>query len=152
MTEHFTQAELERSETARRLGLSNVCLPELLPNMRRVADVLEKIRAHYGKPIHVTSCYRSPEVNKAVGGSPTSAHRFALAADFEVSGVANAEVCEWLASEASGVDFDQVIYEFGPTGWVHIGIAPPDGGAVRRQVLSAVKQGGKTVYLQGIRA
>jgi zinc D-Ala-D-Ala carboxypeptidase len=144
LTEHFSLAEMSRSETATRKGLDNTIPVNLIPNAVQVAEVLEKIRAHYGKPIRVLSCYRSPDVNKAVGGSKTSAHRFAFAADHEVEGVANIDVCRWIAANIP--DFDQVIYEFGPTGWIHIGLS----ASPRRQSLTAVKRDGKTVYLPGI--
>lgn len=144
VTEHFSRRELEFSGTATRLGLDNVCPPELLPNMEHVADRLEMVRAHFGKPIRVHSCYRSPAVNKAVGGSPTSAHRFAHAADFTIPGVSVLEVCRWCAENIP--DFDQVIYEFGETGWIHMGFTTK---TPRRQLLTARKQGGKTVYTEG---
>lgn len=143
ITDHFSLLELTRSSTATRLGLDNTIPEELMPNALRVAEALEKIRAHFGKSIHVTSCYRAPEVNKAVGGSPTSAHRFASAADFEVDGVPNIEVCKAIPEILD--DYDQIIYEFGPTGWVHLGFAQTP----RHQKLSATKQNGKTVYSPG---
>lgn len=145
LTEHFTVKEMTHSETAIRRGLDNTCPDGLKANMKRVADALEILRAHYGTPIRVTSCYRAPAVNKAVGGSPTSAHRFANAADFTVSGVPNIEVCRKVPELIP--DFDQVIYEFGPSGWVHLGFT---NKAPRKQMLSAVKRDGKTVYLPGI--
>lgn len=144
ITEHFSLEELAHSEAALRRGLDNTIPAELMANVRRVAQALELVRAHFGKPIHVTSCYRSPSVNLAVGGSLTSAHRFALAADFEIPGVPNIEVCRALPQIIS--DFDQIIYEFGPTGWVHVGL----GDHPRRQLLSAVKKNGKTIYLPGL--
>lgn len=144
LTEHFTIEEMQRSSTATRLGLLNVCPTALVPNMLEVATHLETIRAHFNAPVHVLSCFRSPEVNKAVGGSPTSAHRFAHAADFTVQGVANIDVCRWVAENVP--DFDQVIYEFGPDGWCHLGF----GGAVRGQLLTATKEGGKTIYRKGL--
>jgi len=145
ITTHFTAGEMERSSTATRLGLRNVCPPELIGNMLEVASALEIIRDHFKAPIHVTSCYRSPAVNAAVGGSPTSAHRFAHAADFEVSGVSNIDVCRWVAKNIK--DFDQIIYEFGPSGWCHLGFT---GRTPRMQSLTATKVGGKTVYHTGI--
>ena len=145
LTEHFTVEEMTHSEAATRRGLDNTCPDDLKANMQRVADALEVIRAHYNAPIYVTSCYRSPKVNKAVGGSPTSAHRFASAADFEVSGAQNIDVCRKVAELLP--DFDQIIYEFGPSGWVHLGFT---NKTPRKQLLSAVKRDGKTVYLPGI--
>lgn len=145
LTEHFTLEEMTRSSTAVRLGLANDPPDEYLDNIRQVAAALEVVRAHFGRPIRVTSCYRSPEVNRAVGGSPTSAHRFGYAADFTVDGVPNIVVCEWIRDNLS--DFDQVIYEFGPRGWVHLGLCRYKP---RRQKLTAFKEAGKTVYKQGI--
>lgn len=145
LTEHFTKPEMERSSTAIRLGLDNTCPPALMPNMVAVAAHLETVRAHFNAPIHVTSCYRSPDVNAAVGGSKTSAHRYAHAADFEVSGVANIDVCRWVAENIP--DFDQIIYEFGPTGWCHIGFT---NGTPRKQLLSATKCKNRTVYTAGL--
>jgi hypothetical protein len=145
LTEHFTKEEMERSSTAIRLGIDNTCPMELLSNMIDVANHLEVIRAHFGKPIHVTSCYRSDATNRAVGGSPTSAHRFAFAADFEVQGVSNLEVCKWVAENMKG--YDQIIYEFGEQGWCHLGFSHRNP---REQKLSAVKVGGRTVYKDGL--
>ena len=145
LTENFTKEEMERSSTAIRKGLSNICPPELFINMIDVANHLEIIRAHYGVPVHVTSCYRSPAVNKAVGGSKTSAHSFAHAADCEVTGIKILALCQWCAANIKG--FDQIIYEFGPTGWMHIGFT---NGVPREQVLTATKVDGKTVYTKGL--
>jgi hypothetical protein len=145
LTQHFASEEMERSSTAIRMGLDNSCPNELFGNMIDVAVHLETVRAHFNAPIHVTSCYRSPDVNNAVGGSKTSAHRFAHAADFEVQGVANIDVCRWVAENIP--DFDQIIYEFGPEGWCHMGFT---NSAPRKQLLTATKQGGKTVYQNGL--
>lgn len=143
MTEHFTLAELQFSATAYRLGLDNTCPPDLLPNMARVAECLELIRAHFGKPVRVLSCYRSPAVNSAVGGSKTSAHLYALAADFTIPGIAVGEISRWCAENIE--DFDQVISEFGA--WVHLGFTTREP---RRQTLTAKKIGVKTVYREGL--
>lgn len=144
LTEHFTKEELERSNTAIRLGLPNICPSELTPNMLKVATYLEQVRSHYDKPVRVLSCYRAPAVNSAVGGSATSAHRFALASDTTVDGVSVKELCIWCSENIA--NFDQIIYEFGETGWMHIGFTNKEP---RKQCLSAVKVGGKTVYTQG---
>lgn len=143
ITEHFTAEELQFSATGARLGLDNTCPSELIPNMRLVADRLELVRAHFGTPVRVLSCYRSPAVNVAVGGSRNSAHRYALAADFIIPGVPLVEIARWCADNIK--DFDQIIYEFGS--WVHMGFA--DKGP-RRQMLTAIKVGGKTVYRTGL--
>ncbi len=146
VTEHFTLREMLRSEAATRHGLSN--LPEsqeILDNIERVAEALEKIRAHYGRPVVVTSCYRSIVVNSAVGGARTSAHLKGLAADHTVPGIPLPDLCREIPQIVP--DFDQIIYEFGPSGWCHLGLSV---GEPRRQLLTAVKRGGRTVYKIGI--
>lgn len=146
ITENFTLEELTCSATSHRLGLDNTLPAQFLRNAELVANALERVRASFGgKPVRITSCYRSKAVNAAVGGSPTSAHMAAMAADFEVSGVLNIDVCRSIPEIIP--EFDQVIYEFGPTGWVHLGLTHE---LPRHQLLTAVKLGGTTVYKTGI--
>lgn len=146
ITEHFTLEELTRSATALRQGLDNTLPAQFLRNAEKVADALERVRAYFGgRPIRVTSCFRSKAVNAAVGGSLTSAHCSAMAADFEVIGVPHIEVCRAIPEIVP--EFDQVIYEFGTTGWSHLGLAHQ---TPRQQQLTAVKIHGKTVYKPGI--
>lgn len=146
ITKHFSLREMSRSATGTRLGLPNNPPAELMPNILKVCERLEQVREHYGKPVTVRSCYRAPAVNTAVGGSKTSAHRFGLAADFEVEGVPNIDVARWCRDNIA--DYDQIIYEFGEDGWVHIGFTA--SSEPRKQLLSAVKDGGKTVYKSGL--
>jgi len=101
LTEHFTKEEMVRSSTAIRLGINNSCPTEFVPNMMRCAVHGEKIREHYLSPVKVTSCYRSPALNKAVGGSKTSAHSSASAMDCTVQGVGVLELCKWCAENIS---------------------------------------------------
>lgn len=146
LTEHFTLAELTVSSTAVRKGISNQPTDGHLPNLIKVAEALEVVREHFGRVIKVTSGYRSEALNKAVGGSKTSAHCSGLAADFTVEGIENKLVCQWI--EKFFPDFDQVIYEFGPEGWVHLGLS---NGVGRKQSLTAVKTTQKkTMYKPGI--
>jgi len=145
LTDHFTTEELTRSSTAIRHGMNNDIPSFLMSNARLMAETLEVIRARFQSPVRVTSCYRSPALNTLVGGSKTSSHIHALAADFTVDGFSNKLVCEILASMLT--NFDQIIYEFGETGWVHLGLSKT---SPRGEVLSAVKQNGKTVYKKGI--
>ena len=81
LTEHFTLEELIKSSTADRLKIDNTPTKSIISNLTEVAQLLEKIRTTYGKPIIVTSGYRSEALNKAVGGSKTSQHRLGQAAD-----------------------------------------------------------------------
>ncbi|MDD2319157.1 MAG: D-Ala-D-Ala carboxypeptidase family metallohydrolase [Geobacteraceae bacterium] len=146
ITEHFTLEELTRSATALRLGLDNTLPAQFYRNVELVAETLERIRTFFGnRPIRVTSCFRSKSVNTAVGGSLTSAHLVAMAADFEVIGVSNIDVCR--AIPLIIPEYDQCIYEFGPTGWIHLGLAH---SSPRHQPLTAVKVHNKTVYKPGI--
>lgn len=145
ITEHFTLEELTFSSTALRHGLDNTLPAQYLRNVEKVAAALEKIRAHFGAPVRVTSCFRSKSVNAAVKGSLTSAHMVGMAADIKVPGVPVIEVCR--AIPALIPEYDQVIYEFGPTGWTHLGLAH---ASPRNQQLTALHIRGKTVYKPGI--
>lgn len=130
MSEHFSLKELTRSDYAARNGLSNVPMPRIVENIEQVLmPGLEQVRKLLGHPMHITSGYRSQAVNTAVGGSPTSQHRFGLAADFHCDGFgSSAEIVAAIA--ASDIPFDQLIDEFGQ--WVHISFVRREP---RRQVL-----------------
>ena len=97
--------------------------------LQRTAELLERVRALLGKPVLVSSGYRSPLVNRAVGGAASSAHMLGCAADFSSPGFgAPLEICH--AIVASDIPFDQLIHEY--RAWVHIAWAP----SPRRQVLT----------------
>jgi putative chitinase len=109
--------------------------------------ILEPVRAHFGKPVQINSSYRAPLVNKAVGGSKTSQHVNGQAIDFEVPGVDNKKVADWVADN---LEFDQVILEFYTagdknSGWVHASIKKEGGNRKLRMIASKSKAGG-TVY------
>jgi zinc D-Ala-D-Ala carboxypeptidase len=111
--------------------------------------VLQPVRDHFGKGVKVNSGFRDVEVNAKVGGSKTSDHTRGMAADIEIPGVANAELAQWIVDNVS---FRQVILEFytpgiPDSGWVHVSY---NAGDNKKQVLTATKQSGKTVYLQGL--
>lgn len=150
LSPNFTLAELTRSQAARRHGLKNTPGPAAVANLRRLADLLEDVRLMLKRPVFVTSAYRAPAVNRRVGGSATSAHCFGLAADLEVPGLSPSQVAAMLAGDKKLMaQVDQLILEFPPGGWVHLGLAKP-GRAPRRQVLTATRRGGKVVYLPGL--
>lgn len=140
LSPNFTLSELTVSETAARKGLNNVPDAKALANLARLAGVLEQVRALVGRPVVVTSGYRSKAVNKAIGGSTTSAHMSGLAADINCPGLTVKQLAQKIA--ASGIQFDQLIQEF--DGWVHIGLSE---GPPRRQVLT-IRKG--TGYVEGI--
>ena len=148
LTQHFSLAELTVSPTAKRLGLSNNPTPEHIENMRFVCErILEPVRAHFGKPVTINSSYRSPAVNAKVGGSKTSQHCNGEAVDFEIQGLSNKALADWIGDN---LEFDQVILEFwsskegANSGWVHASIRRD--GKNRKQRLIASKKNGKTTY------
>lgn len=123
MTPHFALAELTHSQTADRLGLDNTPPAWVLTNLKRLADGLEQVRKLTGKPISVSSGYRSPSVNQAVGGAAKSQHVDGNAADIicPAFGSVNTLVS---AIAKSDIQYDQCISEFvradGTGGWCHI--------------------------------
>jgi putative chitinase len=147
LTEHFSLAEMIVSPTAKKLGLSNTPTPEHIENMRYCCEkILEPVRAKFG-PVTINSSYRAPLVNKAVGGSKTSQHVNGQAIDFEVKGVDNKVVADWIGDN---LEFDQVILEFYTkgdknSGWVHASIKKGGGNRKVRMIASKSKAGG-TVY------
>lgn len=148
LTANFTLEELIVSPTAKRLGLSNVPSPEHIANMKYVCEkILEPVRAHFGKPVQINSSYRSPLVNKAVGGSKTSQHSNGEAVDFEIPGISNKAVADWVADN---LEFDQVILEFynakdgANSGWVHASIKRNGANRKQRLIASKSKSGGTT--------
>jgi hypothetical protein len=141
LSEHFTLDEMILSQTAARKGIDNTPSAEIVANLKVMAATLEEIRALLGAPILISSGYRSPALNKAVGGSKKSAHMLGLAADFTAPGFGTVlQVAKKIA--ASDIAFDQVIYEFGS--WVHVGLRVE---APRREKLSIFTGTG---YLPGI--
>ena len=148
LTEHFSLAEMIVSPTAKRLGLSNTPTPEHIENMRYCCEkILEPVRNHFGKPVQINSSYRAPLVNKAVGGSKTSQHVNGQAIDFEIPGIDNKTVADWIGDN---LEFDQIILEFYTkgdknSGWVHASIKKAGGNRKMRMIASKSKAGG-TVY------
>lgn len=142
LTEHFTLAELTDSPTAMRKGISNLPNDTVIGNLQRIADTLEQVRALFGKPLVISSGYRSSALNATVGGSKNSAHLTGLAADFTVPGMTPSDTAKAIA--ASDIAFDQLIYE---GTWVHIGLSV---GTPRREILTAHFGGGPATYTRGI--
>ena len=135
LSPHFTLDELTFSQTAERLGLNNDPGPEVLAALKRTALGLEAVRVRLGgAPILVSSGYRAPPVNAAVGGSPSSQHMRGEAVDFTAPrfGVPR-QIVDALAD--SDVPYDQLILEFGR--WVHISFS----GNPRRHALVIDRSG-----------
>ena len=148
LSEHFTLEELTVSPTAKKLGLPNNPTPEHIENMKYVCEkILEPVRVHFGKPVQINSSYRSPAVNAKVGGSETSQHSNGEAVDFEIPGIDNKTVADWVGDN---LIFDQIILEFytkgdKSSGWVHCSIKRNGQNRKQRLIASKSKAGG-TVY------
>lgn len=134
MGKYFTVAEMMRSDTAARKGIDNKIPKEYLDNVLQLIEkVLDPLREKYGKPIIVTSGYRCPALNKAVGGSPTSDHMRGCAADIHGTPSTKAENKRlFYMIQSLGLDFDQLIDEKGFS-WVHVSYRE---GNNRKQVLA----------------
>jgi len=137
ITPNFTLAELAASETAARHGWDNTPGPSELANLKRLADLLEQVRALLGKPVLVNSAFRSKRVNDAVGSKDTSQHRIGCAADIRVPGMTPDQVCRKII--ASGIAFHQVIREY--DAWVHVSVPNTIDTPARRQALIIDRNG-----------
>lgn len=162
VTEHFSKKEMTRSDTAARRGWDNTPNAEQWANVLYTAQQLEKIRAYIttklGAPraLIVTSCFRSERVNRAIGGSPKSAHLHGLAADFDVAGLTSPQTARLIKEMADKglIAYDQLILEHpkrGNAAWVHIGFKA-GGKGQRGQELTANVVKGQTVYSKGLLA
>ena len=143
LSEHFTLEELTFSATAQRKQIDNKPPAEVLENMKRLAAGLEEVRAVLGnKPMRINSGYRSPKLNRAVGGARLSAHMAGYAADFVCPDFGSPlKIVKALA--ATGIQFDKLIQE---GTWVHISFAPE----ARRQLLTAHFGPNGTSYTAGV--
>ena len=144
LSENFSRAEIEHSNTAKRLGISNEMSDKHLENMQRVIDnLIQPMRDAIG-PIRISSGYRSPKLNKAIGGSSRSQHSKGEALDlqfWEKGKMNNKVIYDWVLE--SGVEFDQMINEFDYS-WIHISLKSKEN---RSQILEAYKdEKGKTAY------
>ena len=123
VTKNFTLAEFEISGTAERRGLDNNVPPLHIENVKELAKVMQKIRDFLGVPVVITSGYRSAEVNRLVGRSPTSHHRYAAAADWIAPGFGTPLECaKAIAPHQKLWGITHLIHEF--NGCTHIGILP----------------------------
>ena len=126
LSPHFTLAEMTVSQTAARNGIDNTPTHEVLARMRKTAQGLEAVRTVLGgAPIIISSGYRSPAVNAAVGGAKASQHLTGEAVDFTAPRFGSV-VDVFDAIRRSGIKYDQIIQEFGS--WVHISFSDKPRG------------------------
>jgi hypothetical protein len=144
LSKHLELAEVIRSSTAKRLGIKNEPTSEHLSNLKLLAEnIFEPIREHFGRPIFISSGYRSAALNKATkGASTTSQHSKGEALDLDMDGteISNKQVFDFIKNN---LNFDQLINEFDYS-WVHVSYSST--GKQRKQILSATKVNGKTTY------
>lgn len=142
LSKHLSREEFERSDAAINYGINNsMNSGQLAKAMALAINCFEPIREHLGKPIRVNSGYRSPAVNKRIGGALTSQHSLGEAIDLDLH---DRDLFEWIIDN---VVFDQLIYEAGndtEAAWFHISYRE---GHNRKQVLRMIKKGGKSTYI-----
>ena len=147
ISKHISGREGVYSTTATRLGIKNEPNKKQLNNMKLIAEeVFEPLRAYVGGPIKINSFYRSPKLNKAIGGSTKSQHCNGQAIDIDdtFGRCTNAEMFEFIKKH---LDFDQIIWEFGNDknpNWVHVSYVSPQEN--RNRCLKAYKENNKTKY------
>lgn len=141
LSKYFTLYEMTRSQKASQRNILNVPNDAQIENLIELCIcVLDRIRETVGRPIMVTSGYRSNLLNKAVGGSRTSQHLQGQAADIQVKGMKTEQLFQLILK--SGIEFDQCIQEFDT--WIHISF---NKGNNRKQALRAIKRNGQTVFI-----
>ena len=148
LTKNFSLLELTKSQTAERKGIDNTPSTEHQENLKLLCEsILQPVRDHFGKVVTISSGYRSPELCTAIGSKITSQHAKGQAADFEIFGVSNKTLADYIDSE---LHYDQLILEYWKesdpnSGWVHCSFSE---GNNRKQYLRAYKEDGKTKYEQ----
>jgi hypothetical protein len=147
ISKHISDKEGVYSTTATRRGIDNAPNEEQLECMETLAnEVFEPLRDYVAKPIKINSFFRSPELNKAIGGSYTSQHCKGQAIDIDdtYGHMTNAHMYHWIKDN---LDFDQMIWEFGDNdnpNWVHISYVSPQEN--RNRCLKAYKENKTTKY------
>ena len=136
LSNNFVLSEVTRSNTAKRLGISNGPNKDHLRNIQRlVTNILQPLRDDLG-PIRISSGYRNPALNRAIGGSSKSQHCKGEALDLQFwkeGKIANKEIYDWILKNE--IEFDQMINEF-DFAWIHISLTKEGN---RKQVLEAYK-------------
>jgi len=147
ISEHISMKEALRSNTAKRLGIDNMPDNDTLVTMQITAQhIFEPLRNKFNEPIYISSFYRSPELNKAIRGSASSQHCKGEAIDIDdvYSKASNADFFNYIKDK---LEFDQLIWEFGDDenpAWVHVSYSL---GKNRMRVLKAIKENGRTKYI-----
>ena len=144
LSKNFVLSEITRSNTAKRLGISNEPTKEHLENIQRlISNLIQPMRDELG-PIRISSGYRNPSLNRAIGGSRSSQHCKGEALDLQFwknGQMCNKEIYDWIIN--SHLEFDQMINEF-DFAWIHLSLKEKSN---RKEVLEAYKNDdGDTSY------
>ena len=148
LSENFSLLELTKSQTAERKGIYNYPTPAHQVSLRSLCtNVLQPIRDHFSRVVSVSSGYRSVDLCVAIGSSTGSQHAKGEAADFEIYGLSNKELADWINEN---LNYDQLILEYWKeedpnSGWVHCSYKSEEN---RKQYLKAYKENGSTKYEQ----
>ena len=146
LSENFSLLELTKSQIAERKGIDNTPSPTHQDNLKLLCtSILQPVRDHFGRVVSVSSGYRSQELCLAIGSKTTSQHAKGQAADFEIYGLSNKELADYIHRN---LDYDQLILEYWKesdpnSGWVHCSYNEGDN---RKQYLKAYKENGSTKY------
>ena len=146
LTANFSLNELTKSQTAERKGIDNTPSTEHQENLKSLCTaILQPVRDHFSKVVTISSGYRSPELCEAIGSKSTSQHARGEAADFEIFGISNKVLADYINET---LHYDQLILEYWNeadpnSGWVHCSFSE---GNNRKQYLRAYKEDGKTKY------
>ena len=146
LSNNFLLAELTKSQTAERKGIDNTPSPTHQANLKSLCTcILQPGRDHFSQVVTVSSGYRSQELCLAIGSKITSQHAKGQAADFEIFGISNKELADYIHEH---LDYDQLILEYWKesdpnSGWVHCSYSENQN---RKQYLRAFKSGGATKY------
>ena len=148
ISKNVSYKEAIKSNTATRLGIENLPDEQQIDNMKLVAEkIFQPLRKFVGGPIKINSFFRSPDLNRAIGGSSKSQHCLGLAMDLDdtFGHKTNAQMFEWIREN---LDYDQMIWEFGSDknpAWVHVSYVSPEKH--RNRCLKAYKENNKTRYM-----
>jgi zinc D-Ala-D-Ala carboxypeptidase len=146
-SKYTTLQELIKSNAAEVYKIPNLPNAEQIANLKLVCtEVFDKVREHFGKPIGISSAFRSVELNRRINGAKNSQHMEGKALDIDgdiLGGVTNKDIFDYIKNNCT---FDQLIWEFGSENapdWVHVSY---NKGVNRKQILRAIKSEGKTIY------
>ena len=148
LSENFSLIELTKSQTAERKGIDNTPESHHQNNLKLLCtSILQPVRDHFSRVVSISSGYRSEELCVAIGSKTTSQHAKGEAADFEIFGLSNGELANYIKEN---LDYDQLILEYWTpespnSGWIHCSF---NSEGNRKEYLRAYKNEGKTKYEQ----